>query len=696
MSPEQAEGKKVDARSDIFSFGAVLYEMVTGQRAFQGENRVSTLAAILHKEPAPISEAASDPVLPELQKVIARCLRKDPQRRIQHLDDVKLALEELQESASGTHAQPPAARAPARRRWVWAALLPLLLIAAFLAWRTWRAPENEALRAVPLTTHPGVHGYPSFSPDGNHVAFSWSGLKQDNPDIYVQQIGSGSPLRLTNDPGKDYNPVWSPNGRSIAFLRSQAEAGNSELRLIPPLGGPERKLADLRVRGGIFVSPPYLAWCPDSNCLVVTDSPGEGKPDSLSVISLETGEKRQLTKPQSPAAADTNPAVSPDGSWLVFRRMAGLYNSEIYRLPLERGPIAVGEPQRLTSAAMDAHHPTWMPDSKEILFSAKGGLWRVLVAGESQPARLPFVGEDGTMPVVSRPQPGQSPRLVYVRSFQDLNIWRVQISAPGAPTSSPLAVAVSSTRQESMPQFSPDGRRVAFFSDRSGASEIWLAAPDGSDAVQLTSMGAVASGYPHWSPDGERIVFQSNLEGQWDVYMIQATGGKPQNVTSHPASDYFPSFSRDGRWIYFNSNRTGEHHIWKIPASGGHAVQLTNTVGYAPLESPDGAWIYYVQTLDRPSPLWRVPVSGGVPVRVLEGVIMASFVVLERGIYYIDRPSRETRLQYFDFETRKSTLVAHNLGDVQPYLTASSDGRTILYSRTDASVDDLMLVENFR
>ena len=136
------------------------------------------------------------------------------------------------------------------------------------------------------------------------------------------------------------------------------------MRLIPPLGGPERKLAEIRVRE-VFVTPPYLAWCPDSNCLVVTDSPGEGKPDALFVVSLETGEKRQLTNPQPPAAGDTNPAVSPDGSWLVFRRNAsGLFSGELYRLPLGRGLTAAGEPRRLTPAALDADYPTWMPDSQ--------------------------------------------------------------------------------------------------------------------------------------------------------------------------------------------------------------------------------------------------------------------------------------------------------------------------------------------
>src|SRR5207245_3262238 len=302
------------------------------------------------------------------------------------------------------------------------------------------------------------------------------------------------------------------------------------------------------------------------------------------------------------------------------------------------GLPAMGDPRRLTLAALDADYPTWMPDSKEILFSARRSLWRMVVPGESTPARLPFVGEDGLMPVVSRPQPGRPPRLVYVRSFQDLNIWRVETSAPGAIAPSPPVVSISSTRREGMPQLSPDGRRVTFFSDRSGESEISLADPDGSNAVQLTSMaGAPATGYPHWSPDGELIVFHSNRE----VYAIPAAGGKPRNLTSHPALDSFPSFSRDGQWIYFNSNRTGKGQIWKIPASGGDAVRVTNSVGYTPLESPDGAYLYYVQTFDKPSPLWRLPASGGVPVKVLEGVVLAKFVVLKGGIYYVDRPSGE-------------------------------------------------------
>ena len=205
MSPEQAEGKPVDARSDIFSFGAVLYEMLTGRRAFRGDTKLSILSAILKEGPEPASSVRKE-IPQELERIITRCLRKNPERRFQHMDDLKVALEEVKEESDSGAAALKAA-APPRRRWVWAALLPVLLVAGFFAWRMWWPPQpEEPLRAVELVTVPGVKSSPSFSPDGDHVAFAWNGPKQDNFDIYVQQIGAGPPLRLTTDSAHRLRP----------------------------------------------------------------------------------------------------------------------------------------------------------------------------------------------------------------------------------------------------------------------------------------------------------------------------------------------------------------------------------------------------------------------------------------------------------------------------------------------------------
>jgi len=294
-----------------------------------------------------------------------------------------------------------------------------------------------------------------------------------------------------------------------------------------------------------------------------------------------------------------------------------------------------------------------MPDGKELLFSAAGRLWRFGISGERPPARLPFVGEDGLMPVVSQPQPGRPSLLVYVRSFADTNIWRIEAPSCGVPSSSPPIAAITSTLSNVNAQVSPDGRRVAFQSNRSGETEIWLADPDGSNAVQLTSMGAPTTGSARWSPDGQVIAFDSNLEGQQEIYVIHAAGGKPRRLTYHPANDRIPSFSRDGQWIYFSSNRTGEYQIWKMPASGGDGVQVTHNLGFLAFESADEANIYYTQSLGAASALWRLPASGGQPIKLLDGVIMRAFTVLERGIYYIDQPPSGARLQFLRFRQRQ-------------------------------------------
>ena len=698
MSPEQAAGKKVDARSDIFSFGAVLFEMVAGRRAFECDSLVETIAAIVNQEPKPLPANTSH----ELAKVILRCLRKDPARRYQTMADLRLALEDLRDEALSGH-RVGDVNVPMRRPWawvIWPALLVVILLAGLIVWQPWRvAKNNEPLRATTLTTLPGSELYPSFSPDGNNVAFMWNGPRQDNPDIYVQTIGSGTPLQLTKDPRQDSNPAWSPDGRWIAFLRGESSGalsyGKRELWLVPPLGGPERKLAEVRLQE-YFSNPVYLTWAADSRALIVTDSPGDGMPDALFVVSLETGAKRQLTSPQSPVLGDTNPAVSPDGRALVFRRRVTWSHGELYVMALGANLTAAGAPRRLTELKLAADYPTWTPDSKEILFSAKGYLWRIDSSGSNLPSRLPFIGEDGTMPAFSRPQPGRGARLSYVHNSSDSNIYRLEVSTPGAPALSRPVVAIASTKLDIHCRFSPDGRRVAFASTRSGEWEIWVSDPDGSNAIQLTFMHAQATGGPHWSPDGQRIVFASDLEGQFEVYEIATTGGQPRRITSNPAFDHAAKYSVDGQWIYFCSTRNGRYQLWKVPAAGGDPIQVTTNEAFNSVESRDGAYIYYTESAQAASPLWRVAVSGGQPVKLLDGVVMWDFVLVETGIYYLGRAGAETELQFYDFATRTSKTVAHNLGEPAGGVTSTPDGRTILFSRIDSTVDDLMLVENFR
>jgi Tol biopolymer transport system component/predicted Ser/Thr protein kinase len=690
MSPEQAEGKKVDARSDIFSFGALLYEMLTGRRAFQGDSKMSTLAAILSSEPEP-AEQLGKAIPREVSRILHRCLRKQPERRAQSMADLKLALEEVkEESESGASAAPPAAGGVKRGKSLWAAAPILLLAAAGAAlWflRADRTPQ-AALQAVPLTTYPGYEQFPSFSPDGNQVAFSWNGEKQDNYDIYVRLIGSGRPLRLTTDPARDTAPAWSPDGGSIAFVR--LDGGDRRIMLVPALGGPERELVDLLKRdNGLGPTPvDSVNWSPDGRWLVVTGTDSAERPDTQWLVSVESGEKRRLTLPPVGNLGDYYGAFSPDGQTVAFVRYVGVGAGDLYVLPLAGNLSAKGEPRRLTSDNRTAFGIAWTADGREIVFSSNRGgaqaLWRVGISGSGEPRRL-SIGENGLSPRISR----QGNRLVYSQAIADSNIWRVNLSDPLEPPSQWIA----STRQETSSQYAPDGKKIAFESDRAGNQEVWLCDSDGSNPLQLVTLGR--SGSPRWSPDGQRIVFDSNVEGHWQIYVVSAHGGRPQRMTKSLANDVRPSWSHDGNWIYFGSNRSGGSQpwqVWKMPAGGGEAVQVTRYGGYNPFESDDGKTIYFSKSDARFGPLWSVRTEGGGETAVLDSVLAGGFAVVRNGIYFVSRSS----LRYYSFPTgiSKSILTIEKPEGLG--LTVSPDGHWLLYTQVDQGGSDLMLVENFR
>ncbi len=354
---------------------------------------------------------------------------------------------------------------------------------------------------------------------------------------------------------------------------------------------------------------------------------------------------------------------------------------------------------------LSAGKAVWMPDSREVLFAWRGSLWRLDAVRGGEPRRVAFVGEDGVMPVVARTANGRS-RLVYVRSLTDTNVWRVDVPASGAPASSPASIAIASPRADAIANVSPDESRLAFLSNRSGEPQLWVARPDGAEAFQLTSLAFSSTpGFPRWSPDGNRIAFHGDPEGSPYVYVVRASGGRPTLLMKNAA---YPTFSRDGLWIYLSSrDPQGELRIFKIPADGGPPVQVTGNEGTLAIESSGGD-LYYVDRTDRSGSVWRLPVAGSPPIAILHGIVLGNFDVVDRGIYYIDRsaadagafasdrPGGETRLRYFDFDTQQSTTVATGLGTITFGLSATRDGRTVFYSRVDTSIDELMVVDDFR
>ncbi len=683
MSPEQAEGKKLDARSDIFSFGAVLYEMVTGRPAFHGESTAATLAAVLNRDPDPPSRTA--PQVPkELERIIQRCLRKDPSRRFQHMSDVKVMLAEVrEESKSETQLVQEPARG--RRTWMYAAgCIVLLGIAGGIWW--WRnamSPPPPPSQPVPLTAYQGDEDFPDFSPDGSQVVFAWNGVHRSKYHIYIKPLRSPDYLQLTRGEADETYPKWSLDGQWIAFQRK--DSAGEHTFVISPVGGNERKLHD----GSCF----GLSWSTDSKALAC------GAQNGLILISAEGGSSRQLTSAPK-GKIDGFPAFSPDGHDLLYiEGRLEASDCDLYLLHLNRGLSPDGTPRRITNQQaneLSAGGLAWTANGREAIWSMTTSgtlgltLFRVAVWRTGSVERLPFVGPTAFSPAIARHQN----RLAYSRWLRDIDIWRTDgHSAERDP--------VSSTELEAYPQFSPDGKRIAFESDRSGADEIWVANSDGSNPMQLTNFGR-HSGSPRWSPDGQWIAFDSyTVSGRWTVWIISSGGGTPRRLTESDGSSKIPSFSHDGKWVYFADDRTGRDEIFRVPFGGGAAVQVTHSGGIVQQESVDGRTIYYLTSSAMgPAALYATPVSGGQERPLGIHVLSRSFQVMADGIYFIAPPAKDGRgpeIRWYGFATHQSRLI-QSLGDVSTYsgFAVSPDRKVFLYTVRQDSGRNLMLVDNFR
>ncbi|RPI27897.1 MAG: serine/threonine-protein kinase [Acidobacteria bacterium] len=696
MSPEQAQGKKVDARSDIFSFGAVLYEVISGRRVFEGESVAETMAAIIRDEPKPLSQVRDD-VPDELARIIHRCLRKEPDRRFQSISDARVELQEVQE---GLESHPEAGQSPTPRRklrWIVPVLLIIIGLALVTSWWLLR-PARESqpiLTAVPLTTYSGWERGAAFSPDGNQLAFQWNGEKEDNYDIYVKTIGPDKPLRLTFDPEADSNPAWSPDGKQIVFLRSKGRGAS--IYTIPPLGGVERKVGETRYvfKGQLFGRK--LAWTPDSKGIVVSEREADSDANALFLVLLGTGKKLRLTSPPGGFNGDADPAFSPDGKVLSFCRMRDFDSMDLYLLQMTPRFEPVGNAQILTDRVpikwRNIYGQAWGAGGKEIIVSMGSGastqrLWRVPVHDPGSSTRVDSVGFDTGYPAFSQ----AARRLAFSVQEEVSSAWI--LVDPGDGSTRPTAEKIiSSTRREEQCQVSPDGEKIAFRSTRSGAANIWLCNKDGSGLFMVTNFDGTWCGSPAWSPDGRTILFDARDKGQSEVYAIASEGGPLRQLTDHPADDVTPSFSRDGQSIYFTSNRTGRWEVWKMRSSGGEPVQVTHKGGFYQQESVDGRTLFFGR--DRlTTGVYRIPVEGGDEALFLSDALIELFAPTARGYYFWKTPTRE--LVFLDPSTDARRVVTVIEKNPRWFLSALPDGKRLLYSQMDRSSSDLYLIENFR
>jgi Tol biopolymer transport system component len=694
MSPEQARGEELDARTDLFSLGAVLYEIATGVAPFAGKSTALIFDAILNKTPEPPVRVRPE-IPPQFEQIIYTALEKHRALRFQTAGEIRSALRRLERDSSAGRAAasalasatmtPEAKPRKRSRRWLWAAgAIAVVLSAVFLIWRWREGGTAEGVAPIPLAADSGNQSVPSFSPDGSKVAFAWNVEKENTSNIYVKQIGVlGSPVRLTAAGG--FAPAWSPDDRWIAFRRSQK--GSEAIMLIPSVGGAERRLAE--VRGGAG-----LAWTPDGKWLAFSeeDSPGM---DSLWAISVETGERRRLTTFAKAALSAENPlgdswlgdswpSFSPDGRSLAFARMPTPFSLKLFVLSLTKALQPNGEPTPVS----DRKYPfitgiAWTADGRELVYSAGSVsyLWRIPVSGGS-PKRLAYQ-PSALNPVIS----GTPPRLAYGFATDNRNIWRLDVRTRERTQ------LIASPYTSSRPQYSPDGRKIAFQSLRSGTVEVWTCdAADGTSCLQVSKFDGPLCGSPSWSPDGRWLALDSYVDGNSQIYIIAADGGAPRRITNDRAVDMVPTWSRDGRWIYFASDRTGRYEIWKTSKDGGDAVQVTRSGGYSyALESPDRKYLYYTKP-GQPG-IFRIPVDGGEEMQVVANATGFVFGVTSRGLYF----HVPGKIEFLDTASNKiSTLVTSDTVAPTFGLAVSPDDSYITWSQIDKASHNLMLVDGFR
>jgi serine/threonine protein kinase len=421
----------------------------------------------------------------------------------------------------------------------------------------------------------------------------------------------------------------------------------------------------------------------------------------------------------------TTPYMSPEqaqGKKVDARSDIFAFGTILYEMVTGRRPFRgdnrvavlsaiVREPtpkERRILSGFNLEHIAWMPDGLSFIYGIQPGgtLVRVPVPG-GEPKPVEVAGESAGWPSVSVSplEGGRLWRLAFHRDIRDRDLWLVAGPGPeGRPSPSealaPTRVAAS-TRVEGEPQFSPDGQRIAFSSNRSGNVEIWVADRDGRNPVQITTVRGPQVGSPRWSADGQWIAMDHREGGQTDIYVVASQGGFVRRLTSESSDEVRPSWSRDGRWVYFGSNRSGAWQVWKIPAQGGAAIQVTRHGGRESFESADGRFVYYAKAFPEAG-ISKVSVEGGQETQVLDQGVQGAWAVTERGVFVASwGPNRESAILLFDFST--GTLIGGagvpkgwTPPDRSTCFTVSPDSRWIVYARTEMMGSDILMLEDFR
>lgn len=609
MSPEQVRGEAVDHRSDIFSFGTVLWEMLSAQTPFERDSGVETMNAILHEDLVDVS-TLKEGVPASVDRILHRCLEKSPEQRFQSAHDLGFALRTVTDSSSRSSIQGIAAPAAPSRRGlppVALAIMGLVLglgLGAFGMQQYARTPELDPVKVIPLT-HSGKDWAPSASPDGRLIAFTSD--RDGEERIWLRQMNGGVEAPLTQ--GQGFLPRFSPDGSTVLFHRDEGQV--RAIYRIPVLGGAPRKTME---------NANEATWSPDGSQLAFTRFVGESVSTgtSLGIFDLDSSEERIVHTFDNLGIYGLDWSADPD--WILGAASSATNNTRqnhILKVHASTGEVVtlVDRPFRFSSAA-------WSRDGRSIFFAQSESLLGDLA---SPIGRMLRIGAGG--------------------GNEDVLFWVHSVYAGGGD------VVVLTTM--------PDGSLV--YDDIAWRGSLTALSLDGE--LPLTGGSTLTTGnsrdrQPAYSPDGRHVTFSSTRSGNLDIWVLEVETGLLRQLTDDKADDWDPAFTPDGHSILWSSNRSGPLEIWRANADGSGARQLSNDGEDAenPTQTPDGEWVVYASANPGRNGIWKIRTDGSEETQVAAGSYLLPEVSPDsRYVAFIgsDIPNNRTLIYVSDLETKE-------------------------------------------
>jgi len=624
MSPEQLQGRSADARSDIFAFGAVLYEAATGKVAFGGESPASIIAAVLEKQPIPPRNVRND--VPEsLQAVIQRCLEKNPEHRWQCAADVSAELQRISRTPERRREMPKLPAYPPRWKTGVALAIALAAIAglalSFHFWQEQSSSGASQIENVARITHdPGRSEWPTWSPDGMLLAFTSN--RSGNFEVYVRRLSGGQEINVSNHLADNYQPAFSPDGNWLAFVSTRASqsqmiryggawgwemvAYGGDVWVAPALGGQAHRVAE---NGNAPV------WHPDGRSIAFVSGPELHR--SISSIDAQGGVPRVLLPTDVSDWEIKRLQYSPNGAWITFETI----DKRIYGLPAKGGT-----PRFLFEGTSHA----WDPSGQAIYFVAndlQGGTRLMLASVE--PVTCEIRGKLRTLAVMTAilrdVAISKDGAHIAVSELDDsLNLTRLLLAEGGSEPVGQEEVLSPGLVNDHFPAYSPDGSRIAYASNRLGAEEIWLQdlRTMNRNRLQIPGNSALGANLPNWFPREDKLVVtRFYADRRRALWIVSLDGRQAEELVPPTPGLAGCEVSSDGKTVLYVAKAGSNAQLFAVDVSTRTPHQLTTSVGdkYSATWSPDNDWILFTKNTGGAIQLWRVSAAGGVEEQLTSG-----------------------------------------------------------------------------